>query len=76
MTIKGSLEFKYYVGMSFDGLAAMTRELSGVVTQIKGFTPDCKSTYCVLHRKSLSPKTKKSSGEQNSVPSVVVKIMN
>ena len=71
---KCALDFKFCVGVCTDGAAAMIGRHSGVVTQIKAFAPECKSTHCFLHRESLA--TKKMSSELNSVLSEVVKIVN
>jgi hypothetical protein len=71
---KCGLDFKFCVGVCSDGATATTGRHSGVVTQIKALTPECKSTHCFLHRESLA--TKKMSTELNSVLSEVLKIVN
>ena len=53
-----------------DGAAAMIGEKSGVIKQIKDFSPECVSTHCFLYRKSLA--TKKLSSKLNNVLCEVV----
>ncbi|KAF2359620.1 hypothetical protein FHG87_009624 [Trinorchestia longiramus] len=71
---KCELDFKFCVSVCTDGAAAMIARHSGVVTQIKAFAPECKSTHCFLHRESLA--TKEMSSELNSILSEVVKTVN
>ena len=53
-----------------DGAATLTEEKSGVIKQMKDFAPECVSTHCFLHRKSLA--TKKLSSKLNNVLREVV----
>lgn len=37
-----------------DGMAAITRRLSDLTTQIKEVVSECESTHCVIHREMLA----------------------
>ena len=62
------------VDICIDGATAMVRKLTGVVTRIKGVSPNCTSSHCVLHREALA--TKKLSVPLKTVLDETVKIVN
>ena len=52
--ISGKLNWSFCVGMSTDGVAAVTGRLSGFTTRVKEVVSECESTHCVIHREMLA----------------------
>ena len=71
--ISGKLNWSFCVGICTDGVAAMTRRLSGFTPQVKEVTSECESTHCVTHRKMQA--SRKMSPELNILKDVI-KIIN
>ena len=62
------------VGVCTDGVASMTKRLSGLTIRIKEVAPGCEFTHCVIHIEMLV--SRKISPELHKVLNDVIKMIN